>query len=145
MTMPLQCLHCPFPGNGLITLSLWINLLITKSSQAVLIYDDSILQFNLPIWSNLDTKILVIYPPHGSYRKQLPYFWWRHLIENIASSIVACWTMFTELLPGNALIKSVTILQSSCLWNAQRDLHDLKLAVSWSTCLRFLILFCWLM
>jgi hypothetical protein len=28
-------------------------------------------------------------------------------IENIASSIVACWTVFTELLPGNALIKSV--------------------------------------
>jgi hypothetical protein len=25
-------------------------------------------------------------------------------IENAASSIVACWTMFTELLPGNALI-----------------------------------------
>jgi hypothetical protein len=30
-------------------------------------------------------------------------------IENTASSIVACWTVFTELLPGNALIKSVTI------------------------------------
>jgi hypothetical protein len=30
-------------------------------------------------------------------------------IENIVSSIVACWTVFTELLPGNALIKSVTI------------------------------------
>jgi hypothetical protein len=28
-------------------------------------------------------------------------------IENTASSIVACWTMFTELLPGNTLIKSV--------------------------------------
>jgi hypothetical protein len=28
--------------------------------------------------------------------------------ENTASSIVACWTVFTELLPGNALIKSVT-------------------------------------
>jgi hypothetical protein len=32
--------------------------------------------------------------------------------ENIASSIVACWTVFTELLPCNALIKSVTILSS---------------------------------
>jgi hypothetical protein len=31
-------------------------------------------------------------------------------IENTASSIVACWAMFIELLPGNALIKSVTIL-----------------------------------
>jgi hypothetical protein len=30
-------------------------------------------------------------------------------IENTASSIVACWTVFTELLPGNVLIKSVTI------------------------------------
>jgi hypothetical protein len=30
--------------------------------------------------------------------------------DNTASSIVACWTVFTELLPGNALIKSVTIL-----------------------------------
>jgi hypothetical protein len=29
MAMPLQCLHYPFPGNGVITLSLWINLLIT--------------------------------------------------------------------------------------------------------------------
>jgi hypothetical protein len=29
-------------------------------------------------------------------------------IENTASSIVACWAVFTELLPGNTLIKSVT-------------------------------------
>jgi hypothetical protein len=29
--------------------------------------------------------------------------------ENIASSTVACWTVFTELLPGNTLIKSVTV------------------------------------
>jgi hypothetical protein len=28
-------------------------------------------------------------------------------IENTVSSIVACWTVFTELLPGNTLIKSV--------------------------------------
>jgi hypothetical protein len=28
-------------------------------------------------------------------------------IENTASSIVACWIVFTELLPGNALISSV--------------------------------------
>jgi hypothetical protein len=30
-------------------------------------------------------------------------------MENTASSIVACWTVFAELLPGNALIKFVTI------------------------------------
>jgi hypothetical protein len=30
-------------------------------------------------------------------------------MENTASSIVACWTVFTELLPGNALIKSITV------------------------------------
>jgi hypothetical protein len=29
--------------------------------------------------------------------------------KNTASSIVACWTLFTKLLPGNAMIKSVTI------------------------------------
>jgi hypothetical protein len=29
--------------------------------------------------------------------------------ENTASSVVACWTVFTELLPGNALFKTVTI------------------------------------
>jgi Na+/citrate or Na+/malate symporter len=30
-------------------------------------------------------------------------------IEKTASSIIASWTVFTELLPGNALIKSVTV------------------------------------
>jgi hypothetical protein len=30
-------------------------------------------------------------------------------IENTAPSIAACWTVFTELLLGNALIKSVTV------------------------------------
>jgi hypothetical protein len=30
--------------------------------------------------------------------------------ENTSSSIVGCWAVFTEQLPGNALIKSVTIL-----------------------------------
>jgi hypothetical protein len=29
--------------------------------------------------------------------------------EYTTSSIVECWTVFTELLPGNALIKSVTL------------------------------------
>jgi hypothetical protein len=31
--------------------------------------------------------------------------------ENTASSIAACWTVLTEMLPGNALIKSDTILK----------------------------------
>jgi hypothetical protein len=31
-------------------------------------------------------------------------------IELTASSIVACWTVLTELLPGNALIKSVIVV-----------------------------------
>jgi hypothetical protein len=33
-------------------------------------------------------------------------------IENTASFIVACLTVFTEQLPGNALIKSITILSN---------------------------------
>jgi hypothetical protein len=40
-------------------------------------------------------------------------------IENTASFIVACWTVFTELLPGNALFKSrcfmVGLLWQRCL------------------------------
>jgi hypothetical protein len=32
--------------------------------------------------------------------------------EDTASSIFACWTVFTELLPGSTLIKSVTKLWS---------------------------------
>jgi hypothetical protein len=31
-------------------------------------------------------------------------------MENTTSSIVACWTGFTELLPGNAFIKPVAII-----------------------------------
>jgi hypothetical protein len=34
--------------------------------------------------------------------------------ENTASSNVACWTVFTVLLPGNALVKSVTIQSDQC-------------------------------
>jgi hypothetical protein len=30
-------------------------------------------------------------------------------VENTASSIVTCWAMFTELMPDDASIKSVTI------------------------------------
>jgi hypothetical protein len=32
-------------------------------------------------------------------------------IENIASSLVAYWTVFTELLPGNALIINLKLLK----------------------------------
>jgi hypothetical protein len=38
-------------------------------------------------------------------------------IENTSSSIVACWTVFTEMLSGLALIKSVTIyIVQFALW-----------------------------
>jgi hypothetical protein len=40
--------------------------------------------------------------------------------ENTASSIVACWTVFTELLPGNAMMKSVTSLSSGVQVNTIR-------------------------
>jgi hypothetical protein len=33
----------------------------------------------------------------------------RSVLQKTASSIAVCWTVFTELLPGNVLIKSVTI------------------------------------
>jgi hypothetical protein len=36
-------------------------------------------------------------------------------VENTASSIVACWTLFTGLMSGNALIKSVTISSASSI------------------------------
>jgi hypothetical protein len=45
-------------------------------------------------------------------------------IENTAPSTVACWTVFTELLPGNALMKSVTIY--ICMY-INVDLHSKKL------------------
>jgi hypothetical protein len=38
--------------------------------------------------------------------------------ENTSSSIVACWTVFTEPLPGNVFIKSITILcRKRMNWN----------------------------
>jgi hypothetical protein len=39
-------------------------------------------------------------------------------MENTAFPTVACWTVFTELLPGNALIKSVTIQLAGSLCNS---------------------------
>jgi hypothetical protein len=49
--------------------------------------------------------------------------------ETTTSSLVASWTLFTELLPGNALIKSVT---ASCfcifiIWNDFRIEHSRSL------------------
>jgi hypothetical protein len=49
--------------------------------------------------------------------------------ENTASSIVACWAVFTELLSGNALMKLVEygLGQRSTNWLKTRRLHsDLK-------------------
>jgi hypothetical protein len=41
--------------------------------------------------------------------------------KNTAFSIVACWTVFTDLLPGsNALIKSVTIYLTSSACQLQK-------------------------
>jgi hypothetical protein len=45
-------------------------------------------------------------------------------IENTASSIVACWTVFTEMLPGNAFFKSVTIFIFTVL-----KISDLKVTI----------------
>jgi hypothetical protein len=41
---------------------------------------------------------------------------WHGRHRNTASSIVACWTVITKSLPGNALIKSVTIFSKSVQW-----------------------------
>jgi hypothetical protein len=35
--------------------------------------------------------------------------------ENTATTVVACWTVFTELLPGSALIKSVYSITNDTL------------------------------
>jgi hypothetical protein len=75
-----------------------------------------------PSW----TTISVILEPliilrQGPHRKHVPHVRLRvHWsvtssgrgaddIENKASTILACWTVFTELLPGNSLIKFVTV------------------------------------
>jgi hypothetical protein len=41
--------------------------------------------------------------------------------ENTASSVVACRTVFTELLPGNALIKSVTLYMNEMCINSKDE------------------------
>jgi thiosulfate reductase cytochrome b subunit len=43
--------------------------------------------------------------------------------ESIASYIVACWTVFTELLPGNALIRSVILSHRFKLLITNMQLH----------------------
>jgi hypothetical protein len=53
-----------------------------------------------------DTELLL---RNGLHNPVVPPLLGADDIENTASSIVACWTVFTELLPGNALIKFVTI------------------------------------
>jgi hypothetical protein len=47
----------------------------------------------------------------------LPALGVARMTENTASSIVACCTVFTGLLPGNALVKSITI---SCTYSTNR-------------------------
>jgi hypothetical protein len=42
--------------------------------------------------------------------------------ENTASSIVACWAVFTELLPGIALIKSVKKVRVKCFCEEDRKI-----------------------
>jgi hypothetical protein len=49
---------------------------------------------------------------NGLHNPVVPPLLGADYIENTAASIVACWTVFTELLPGNTLIKSVTLLYS---------------------------------
>jgi hypothetical protein len=46
-------------------------------------------------------------------------------MENTASSTVACWTVSTELLPSNALIKSVTISKNMQVQYLQSRSHCL--------------------
>jgi hypothetical protein len=48
-------------------------------------------------------------PRSGLHKLVVPPLLGADYIENTASSIVACWTVFTELLPGNVLINYVTI------------------------------------
>jgi hypothetical protein len=48
----------------------------------------------------------------------LPPLLGKEYVEKSASSIVACWAVFTELLPGNALIKSLTVSKFTRINNA---------------------------
>jgi hypothetical protein len=48
-------------------------------------------------------------PRSGFHNPVVPLLLGADYVENIASSIVEYWAVFTELLSGKALIKSVTI------------------------------------
>jgi hypothetical protein len=50
-------------------------------------------------------------PRSGLHNPVVPPLLGADYIENTALSIVVCSTVFIELLPGNALIKSVTVLK----------------------------------
>jgi hypothetical protein len=52
------------------------------------------------------------------------------LKENTASPVVACWTVFTELLPGNVLIISVTLFILNGLQAYHHFFSETMLAMS---------------
>jgi hypothetical protein len=57
-------------------------------------------------------------------------------IRKTASCIVACWTVFTELLPGNALIKSVaicmiTVFSENYLAHMLKLISSVKVFINW--------------
>jgi hypothetical protein len=64
------------------------------------------LSWHGPIRGNVFTEPLL---RSGLHNPVFPPLLGADDIENTATSILACLTVFTELLPGNALIKSVTI------------------------------------
>jgi hypothetical protein len=66
------------------------------------------------------------YSKHMSPNRHLLFCDVTAYTENTASSSVACWTVFTELLPSNAFTKSVTILTSA------RTAHTKRRLKSWS-------------
>jgi hypothetical protein len=56
-----------------------------------------------------------------------PIYWFvGPTTENTASSIAACWTVFTELLPTNGIIQSVTIINSILKSNPEIQLNIWK-------------------
>jgi hypothetical protein len=68
---------------------------------------------NALVTSSLSHTYIPLYEPllrNGLHNPVVPPLLGADDIENTVSSIVAYWTVFTELLPGNALIKSVTII-----------------------------------
>jgi hypothetical protein len=107
-----------------------------KSSQADFNYELplAISHRKLKLASEFTSLTRILHRPHGEHR----LYWWRHRIEitassivawrhreeNTGSSIAACRTVFTELLPGNA-IKSVTV------WMKKAD-HGDCFAKAWT-------------